>query len=128
MSSKNVDITPLSEKAAESAPIKLRPGAVQAIALCMLAMILCVLVSVTPIVRKAVKPFLMQLPANPFLLWWGSWLPGDMQLVQDSSISKIATNELQFLLLMALAFAIYGLCAFFIHRQPAQGEYKGIVR
>jgi hypothetical protein len=84
--------------------------------------------AVTPIVRKDAKPFLMQLPANPFLLAWGSWLPRDMHLALDSSISKIATNELQFLLLMAVAFAIYGLCAFVIHRQPAQGEYKGIVR
>src|ERR1700730_15997209 len=111
MSRKNVEITPLSEKAAEPAPIKLRPGVVQAVALCAFAMILCILVVVTPIVRKAGKSFLMQLPANPFLLWWGSWLPRDMQLAQYSSNSKIATSELQFLLLMALAFIIYGLCA-----------------
>jgi len=128
MSSKNVEITPLTEKSIELAPIKLRSGSVQAIALGALAMTLCILVAVTPIVRKAGKPFLMQLPANPYLLWWGSWLPRDMQLAQDSSISKIATNELQFLLLMAIAFIIYGLCALFIRRQPAQGEYRGIMR
>src|SRR5712691_5837036 len=118
MTSKNVEITSLPEKPTEIIPIRLRSGATRAIALCTLAMVLCILVAVTPIVRKDAKPFLMQLPANPFLLAWGSWLPQDMHLALDSSISRIATNELQLLLLMMVAFAIYGLCAFVIHRQP----------
>src|SRR6266704_3270518 len=83
-------------------------------ALCTLAFILCILMSVTPLLHLVGKTFLLPLPTNPLLLWWGSWIPANLHLAQVYWASMITTNAIEFLLLMALAFVIYGLCALFI--------------
>ena len=128
MNRKNVEIAPLPADRGEQAPIMLKKAPLRAVALCMLAFILCILISVTPLLHLAGKTFLLPLPTNPFLLWWGSWLPANLQLASDYRASMITTNSIEFLLLMAFAFGVYGLSAFFIQRLPEQSDYKNVLR
>jgi hypothetical protein len=92
--------------------------------LCIAAFIVCTLVSVAPLNRLAGQTFLLYLPTNPLLLGWGSWLPYNLR----PRASMITTNDLAFLILMALAFVIYGLGALFISRQPLQADYRRMLR
>src|SRR5436309_49186 len=92
----------------------------------MLALILCILVSVSPLLHLAGKTF--PLPTNPLLLIWGSWLPYDLHVSSPQRASMITTNDIEFLLLIALAFGIYALCASLIWQQPASIDYKPVVR
>ncbi len=128
MNRKNVEIAPLPTNPGKQAPIRPKKASLRAIALCMLAFILCILISVTPLLHLAGKTFLLPLPTNPFLLWWGSWLPANLQLASAYRASMITTNSIEFLLLMALAFGVYGLSAFFIQRLPEQSDYKNVLR
>src|SRR5881398_2232979 len=128
MNRKNVEIAPLPANPGEQAPIMLKKAPLRGLVLCMLAFILCILMSVTPLLHLAGKTFLLPLPTNPLLLWWGSWIPANLHLAQVYWASMITTNAIEFLLLMALAFVIYGLCASFIQRQPPQSDFKRIRR
>ncbi len=128
MSRKNVELSPLPANSGGRAAVMPKKVPVRAITLCMLAFILCILVSVAPLLHLAGKTFLLPLPTNPFLLWWGSWLPVNLHLASAYRASMITTNSIEFLLLMALAFGIYGLAAFFIQRQPEQSNYKNVSR
>src|SRR5438105_14471569 len=123
MSRKNVEISPLLVNSGGQAAVMPKKVPVRAITLCMLAFILCILMSVTPLLHLAGKTFLLPLPTNPLLLWWGSWIPANLHLAQAYWASMITTNAIEFLLLMALAYVIYALCALFIHRQPPQSDF-----
>ena len=128
MNRKNVEIAPLPANPGEQASIIPKKAPLRGLVLCMLAFILCILISVTPLLHLAGKTFLLPLPTNPFLLWWGSWLPANLQLASDYRASMITTNSIEFLLLMAFAFGVYGLSAFFIQRLPEQSDYKNVLR
>src|SRR5947209_17289181 len=128
MSRKNVEISPLPASSGGQAAVMPKKVPVQTITLCMLAFILCILVSVAPLLHLAGKTFLLTLPTNAFLLWWGSWLTVNLHLASVYRASMITTSSIEFLLLMALAFVIYGLAAFFIQRQPEQSNYKNVSR
>src|SRR5438552_18926748 len=121
MSRKNIEIP---SNPTEQTPIMLKKAPARAIMLCMLAFILCILICVTPLLHLAGKTFLLPLPTNPFLLWWGSWLPANLHLASDYRASMITTNSIEFLVLMALAFGVYGLSALLIQRQQGQSDYK----
>ena len=88
------------------------------ITLCTIAFIICTLLTVAPLSRIPDPVIHLQTPAGAFLSWFGSWLPGDLRLTANYFASQVNTNYIEFLLLIALAFAIYGLCALFILRQP----------
>src|SRR2546429_3625354 len=128
MNRKNVEIAPLPAHAGEQAPSMLKKAPLRGVVLCRLAFILCSLISVTPLLHLAGKTFLWPLPTNPFLRWWVSWLPANVQLASAYRASMITTNSIEFLLLMALAFGVYGLSAFFIQRLPEQSDYKNVLR
>jgi len=128
MSRKNVEISPLPAHPGEQAHIMLKKAPLRGLVLCMLAFILCILISVTPLLHLAGKTFLLPLPTNPFLLWWGSWLPANLQLASAYRASMITTNSIEFLVLMAFAFGIYWLSAFLIQRLPEQSDYKNVLR
>src|SRR5438270_2483256 len=128
MNRKNVEIAPLPANPGEQASIMPKKAPLRAVALCMLAFILCILICVTPLLHLAGKTFLLPLPTNPFLLWWGSWLPANLQLASNYRASMITTNSIEFLVLMALAFGVYGLSAFLIQRLPEQSDYKNVLR
>src|SRR5438105_12258918 len=125
---KNVEIAPLPAIPDEQASIIPKKAPLRGLVLCMLAFILCILISVTPLLHLAGKTFLLPLPTNPLLLWWGSWLPANLQLASNYRASMITTNSIEFLVLMALAFGVYGLSAFLIQRQPEQSNYKNVSR
>lgn len=91
------------------------------------AFILCILISIAPLVRLAGVVF-YQLPTNFFLTLFGAWLPIDFGLAADPRASQISTHALLFLACMAIAFIIYGLFAWFIQRQPAQSTSKSTLR
>ncbi len=95
---------------------------------CALAFILCVLCSVAPLHRVAGTPLLLQLPTSRPLEIWGVWLPADLHLAKDAQVSHISSSYIEFLLLMALAFAAYGLCALLIWRQPTQVNFSRTLR
>src|SRR5947209_18160838 len=124
MSRKNVEISPLPASSGGQAAVMPKKVPVRAITLCMLAFILCILVSVAPLLHLAGKTFLLSLPTNPFLLWWGQWLPTNLHLAPSYRASMITTNMIEFLLLMALTIVVYGLGALFIWRQPEHGNYR----
>ena len=128
MNRKNVEIAPLPANPGEQALIMIKKAPLRGLVLCMLAFILCILISVPPLLHLAGKTFLLPLPTNPFLLWWGSWLPANLHLASDYRASMITTNSIEFLLLMALAFGIYGLSALLIQRMPEQSDYKNVLR
>jgi hypothetical protein len=91
-----------------------------------LAFLACILVSIAPLYRLVPEP--MHLPTNGLLTLWGSWLPTDLHLTADPHGSHFATNTIFILGCWGLAFVVYGLAAWHIHRQPAQGNYRSITR
>jgi len=91
------------------------------------AFILCILISIAPLVRLAGVGF-YQLPTNFFLTFFGAWLPIDFGLAADPRASQISTHALLFLACMAIAFTIYGLFARVIWRQSAHHTGKSILR
>lgn len=91
------------------------------------AFILCILISIAPLVRLAGVDF-YQLPTNFFLTLFGAWLPIDFGLAADPRASQISTHAILFLTCMAIAFIIYGLFARVIWRQPAQHTNKSTLR
>lgn len=91
------------------------------------AFILCILISIAPLVRLAGVTF-YQLPTNFFLTLLGAWLPIDFGLAADPRASQISTHALLFLACMAIAFIIYGLFAWVIHRHSVQNTGKSLLR
>lgn len=98
------------------------------IALCAGGLLLCILVSVSPLLHMAGKTFLLRLPTNPFLLSWGTWLPYNLHLMQPQRASMIATNTFEFLTLITLSFGLYVLCASIIRRQPSHSSFTNVTR
>src|SRR6266704_473681 len=82
-----------------------------AIALATGAFLLCIALSIAPLVRLGGSNFFLQLPISTLLPVLGSWLPADLHLDSDLRASQISSQVLLFLGLMALAFSIYGACA-----------------
>ncbi len=93
-----------------------------------LAFILCALISATPLTRLAGTTFLQALPTNTLLISVGTWLPIDLGFTSHTRDSQITTHTVLLLALVALAFLIYGLCAWYIRRRPLQNSYKRILR
>src|SRR5579872_613454 len=125
MSKKHVDISPPIEPTMEGRP-QGSPLRLKRIVLCAAALLLCILVSVAPLLHLAGKTFLLPLPTNPFLLAWGSWLPYDLHFALPRRASMITTNTIEFLLLVALSFGIYALASFLIQKQPERQQFTSI--
>ncbi|TMD49457.1 MAG: hypothetical protein E6I90_01640, partial [Chloroflexi bacterium] len=92
-----------------------------------IAYLLCIFVSITPLLHLAGKSFLLSIPTNPLLLLWGAWLPYDLHVQPMHRASMIITNDIEFSLLLVLEFGIYTFCAFFVYRLAEQGDYKRII-
>ena len=124
MTQKHVEEPPLSATNREQATVQWQPVSTRAIQACVLAFVLCILVMIAPLHRFSGTTLLLQLPTNILLLPWGTWLPSDLHLTPSHRASQLTTNIIEFLLLMALAFMIYGICALLIQRKPAQGNHS----
>ena len=98
-------------------PAKQKLSSELVILLCMLAFILIFLVIVAPKQRLAPMPAIAHMPLGSLLVKAGAWLPNDLHLSLDLHSSQVRTSNIEFLLLMAVAFGVYGLCALFLHRQ-----------
>jgi hypothetical protein len=104
------------------------PSSILAIAFCTLAFWVCILLTVAPLSRIADPVIHLQTPGGTFLSWFGSWLPNELPLTANHQASQVNTNYIEFLIFIALAFVIYGLCALFILRQRSSGRYTQILR
>src|SRR5258708_11914647 len=115
----------LTVKQAEPVSIKQLGGRISTlvIALCALAFVLCTLLSVAPLSRILDPVIQLQTPFGTQLAQVGAWLPTDIGLTPHRRASLAGTGYIEFLALIALAFAIYGLCALFIQRRaPAHNQ------
>jgi hypothetical protein len=128
MSNSMIEATPLPEHPSELLQAEHKESPLRTFKFCALALILCILVSVAPLMRLAGKSFLLQLPTNSFLLLWGAWLPSDLRLAQLPRASMLATNDIVMLVLLVLQFGIYTLCVIALHRLPTLEHYKGVLR
>ena len=127
MSKKNIDVSPPIENSVAAVTAQ-HQMPVRIIALGGLGILLCILISVSPLLHLAGKTFLLTLRTNRFLLAWGSWLPYDLHLAQQQRSSMIATNTIEFLVLIALSFGIYALCAVFMQREPTDTHFTNVTR
>ncbi len=93
----------------------------------MLAFIACILLCVTPLQRMVHTSLLAQFPLSRLLAGLGAWLPSDLHLAKQQQTSLISTNSSEFLLLIALLFAIYGLAALFVQRQAETAKNTGVL-
>ncbi len=128
MSKKNIDVSPPIENSVAAVVTAQQQAPVRLIVLGGMGILLCILVSVSPIFHLVGKTFLLTLRTNRFLLIWGSWLPYDLHLAQPQRASMIATNTIEFLILIALSFGIYALCAMFLQREPADSRFTNVTR
>src|SRR5450755_2569401 len=128
MSKKNIDVSPPIENSVAAAVTDQYQMPVRVVALCGVGILLCILVSVSPLLHLAGKTFLLSLRTNAFLLAWGSWLPYDLHLIQPQRASIILTNTIEFLVLIALSFGMYALCAMFMQREPTDAHFTNVTR
>jgi ABC-type multidrug transport system fused ATPase/permease subunit len=84
------------------------------IPLCTCAFIACMLVSLAPLDRFAGTNYFRALPISSWLLAIGTWLPLDLHLTINTRQSQMSTHLILFLSLIALAFIVYGICAWCI--------------
>lgn len=111
-----------TEIAAKSPATTVAPWLILPPVVCTIAFVLCVLFMVAPLSRIPDPVIHLQTPLGGLLAQAGSWLPNDLSLVANAQASQANTNYLDFLGLIALMFVIYGICAFFIARQPAESR------
>ncbi len=93
---------------------------------CMIVFTYCIGASVAPLQRKAGTPLLSGMPTNGFLAALGAWLPIDLHLVSNAQTSQTSTNNLEFFLLITLAFVMYGISALIIRYQLKEARNRDI--
>jgi hypothetical protein len=91
---------------------------------CTLAFVTCFLVMLAPLSRLPGTSITSQMPLRKLIAWAGSWLPRDLHLDPNLQNSQRGTNTIEFLLLIAVAFVIYGLCALFISLWAPENKYN----
>jgi Dolichyl-phosphate-mannose-protein mannosyltransferase len=90
--------------------------------LCAIAYAFCVLLMAAPLSRAYDPVLRLQVPFGDWLTQVGAWLPANWGLGPIPRHAQTNTSMLQFLGLTALAFVIYGLCALYISRLPAESK------
>lgn len=93
-----------------------------------IAFVLSILFMAAPLSRIPDPVIQLRTPAGSWLTWAGSWLPANLGFTQNKQASIGDTGYVEFLLLIALAFIIYGLFALFIARQPNEGTSLRVIR
>ncbi len=88
--------------------------------LCAIAYALCVLLMAAPLNRAYDSVLRLQVPFGNWITQVGAWLPANWGLGPIPRHAQTNTSILQFLGLIALVFVIYGLCALYISRLPAE--------
>ena len=116
------------EQIIKQPPVQLKRASTGAFTVGGIAYLLCFLLSITPLQRLAGTIHFAQVKTNRLLTIWSSWLPTNLHLTKNVTTWRQSTSILELLVLMALAFVIYGLCAWQIRRQPADNQNRGILR
>ncbi len=93
---------------------------------CMIVFTWCIGASAAPLRRLTSPPVLAVLPTNRLLIEWGAWLPGDLHLVNDVQTSQVSTTNLEFFLLMTLAFVMYGISTYIVRYHLKEAKNTGI--
>ncbi len=124
MLKKDLEVPQLSAKPGKQVQTKQNPLLELVIALCTVIFVLCILVMLAPLKSLAGIPVTSHMPLGNLLVKAGSWLPSDLHLTTDALLSRQGTSNIEFLLLMALAYVVYGVCALLILRQPSEGKNR----
>ncbi len=111
----------------EQPPAKQQMAWLWAMSCCVIAFILSILMSIAPLKRLVGSPFPWQLPISKLLLVWGAWLPSDFHWLPNQHDSQVSTNNIEFLGLIALAFAIYGLFALLTRFQAKTASNRRVL-
>jgi hypothetical protein len=77
---------------------------------------------VAPLSRLSGSSIVSQMPLRKLIARAGFWLPRDLHFDPNLQTSQSGTNTVEFLLLIAVAFVIYGLCALFISLWPPENK------
>ena len=93
----------------------------------MVALILCVLFMAAPMTRLAGIPLSALIPGGSMLVKAGSWLPRNLHIASDAYSNQIGTGNVEFLLLMAVALGIYGICALLMQLFLPRSTQRGIL-
>jgi hypothetical protein len=127
MLEKDVEERQMPEKAPQPAATVQQTSPVLPVLLCIAAFLLCTLLSLAPLQRVA--GFTMNIGISKYLPLLGAWLPRDIGLNKSNHFfSQVDTGNIEFLLLLTLAFGAYGLCALFIQRGGKQSEDPRLLR
>jgi hypothetical protein len=121
---KDLEAPQLFTKPATQAQTKQNSLLELAIALCTVIFVLCILVMLAPLKSLAAFSATSYMPVGDLLVKAGSWLPSDLHLATNPVLSKQGTGNIEFLLLMGLAFVVYGVCALLILRQAPEGKNR----
>src|SRR5712691_2154044 len=109
-------IQPANPNTGRAAPSLIPP------VLCASAYTLCALLMAAPLSRIPDSVIRLTLPFGSALAQVGAWLPINLGLNSNALASQTATNLLEFLGLVVLSFIVYGLCALYITRLPAESK------
>ncbi len=93
----------------------------------MVALILCALFMAAPMTRLAGTPVSALIPGGSILVKAGSWLPGNLHIAPDAYSNQIGTGNVEFLLLMAVALGVYGVCALLMQLFLRRSSQRGIL-
>lgn len=102
--------------------VQFRSAATGIVILAALAYICCLLISITPLQRLYSTIHFAQVQTNHMLTFWGSWLPANLHMAKNATISRQSTGTFELIVLLALTFAIYGLSAIALQRRLANGK------
>lgn len=94
----------------------------------MIGLNLCVLFMASPLQLLAETPASAAMPGGNLLLKASTWLPKSLNISKNPYFNQVGTGNVEFLLLMALAFGMYGVTALAVallrrselHRQNRQ--------
>src|SRR5579864_3583364 len=79
------------------------------------ALILCVLFMAAPLKRLGGTPVSELIPGGNLFVKAGSWLPGNLHTSSNLYLNQLGTGTIEFLLLMAAAFGVYGVCMLWMY-------------
>lgn len=108
--------------------VSLHPSSLMLPLFSALGYVLCILLTVAPLSRIPDPVIHLQTPFGPLLTSIGAWLPTNLGLAADATAPQASSQYVLFLSLLALAFLLYGLIAWFIARQPQDSAMRRRVR
>ncbi len=92
---------------------------------CMIALLLCLLLTIPPMLRVAsIDPLLPPLLNNALTLV-GGWLPTNLGFSTDKFTAEMLTHNLLYIVLIGCEFLVYGLAVWLLQRQAPNSAQQG---